>query len=226
MRYQWVDADWGLTFADLKNSLLKNSYDESRGSGFILDEAYREGKLAGRYIKKETKTIAAISPLGHSETYLQTFYETYQFQIDMSQNYSLLLVNPPRSSLPLSTALAKATEFKLSIKTADINLLQWMNCISPTLKKLVLKKLDVTQLQINKDIIGTLTLRGTGDILNELERLPNSGSAKITRAEFSYSTEFGVGIATITNRGIAKMHSPFTDQNLFPVLSKTINSLT
>lgn len=223
MRYQWVNTSWGLTYNELKQSLLKTSYDEKKGSGFLLDEAYREGKLSGRYIQKETNTIEVTSPLGKTETYQQTVYQTYQFKIDMSQAYSLLLINPPRSSLPLTTALAKLTTHRLSIKTAEIDLVKWLDCTSPYFKRVILKKLDITQLQLNKDIVGTLTLRGSGDLLSELKRLPNSQSAKITKAEFSFQTEYGLGTATITHRGIAKMHTTLTDQHLLPVLIKTIN---
>lgn len=225
MRYQWIDAKWGVTTKELKHALLQHSYDETAGHGFILDEAYQEDKLAGRYIQKEIKTLSITSPLGKTETYRQTHYQTYQFQIDRRATYSLLLINPPRSALPLSSALAKLAGFRLALSPLQIDPLKWLTNTTPKLKQVQLTKLEANALPLNVGITGALTLRGQGDLLHELERLPNSHLAKVTKAEFSFHTDQGIATATLTAQGIAKMHNALTDHHLFPVLSETIHTL-
>lgn len=226
MRYQWVDAKWGITTKELKHALLQHGYDETTGNGFMLDTAYQEDKLAGRYIQKEIKTLSVTSPLGKTETYRQTHYQTYQFQIDRSAAYSLLLVNPPRSALPLTSALAKLAGFRLALSSLQVDPLKWLASITPKLKQVRLTKLEANALPLNVGITGALTLRGEGDLLHELERLPNSHLAKITKAEFSFHTDQGIATATITAQGSAKMHNPLTDHHLLPVLSETIHTLS
>jgi hypothetical protein len=226
MRYQWVDAVWRLDHSELKNALLKNAYTEEVGSGFILDEAYRNNKLSGRYIQKEVKTIESRSPLGHIEIYFQTIYQDYSFQIDMDSPYSLLLIDPPRSSIPFTSALGRVTFFRVSIQSPSINLVKWLDLIQLNLKKYSLKKLDITQVKLSNNIIGNLSLKGEGDLLAELKNIPNNTSGKIIRAEFSFYTEDGEGKATITHQGVVKMYNTLTDHHLLPILSNTLNQLS
>jgi hypothetical protein len=225
MRYQWVDAVWRLDYSELKNALLKHPYTEEAGSGFILDEAYRNNKLSGRYIQKEVKTIESRSPLGHIETYFQIIYQNHSFQIDMDSSYSLLLIDPPRSSIPLTSALGRATSFKISIQSPSINLVTWLDLIRLNLKKYSLQKLDIAQVKLSNNIIGNLSLKGDGDLLEELKKIPNNTSGKIIRAEFYFSTEDGEGRATLTHQGVAKIHSTITDHHLPSILFSTLNKL-
>lgn len=225
MKYQWVNAVWRLSYSELKQVLLKNTYIEEAGSGFILDEAYRNNKISGCYIRKEIKKIESCSPLGHIEIFFQTIYQNHFFQIDMESPYSLLLIDPPRSSLPLTSALGRATFFKFSSETPSINLVIWLDLIRLKLKKYSLRKLDITQVKLSNNILGNLSLKGEGDLLAELKNIPNNTSGKIISAEFSFYTDDGEGRATITHQGVVKMHNTIAEHYLLPILSKTLNDL-
>ncbi|MDD5395074.1 MAG: hypothetical protein PHE17_18800 [Thiothrix sp.] len=225
MRYQWVDAVWRLDYSELKNALLKHPYTEEAGSGFILDEAYRNNKLSGRYIQKEVKTIESRSPLGYIETYFQTIYQNHSFQIDMDSPYSLLLIDPPKSSIPLTSALGRATSFKISIQSPSINLVTWLDLIRLNLKKYSLQKLDIAQVKLSNNILGNLSLKGDGDLLEELKKIPNNTSGKIIRAEFYFSTEDGEGRATITYQGVAKVHNTSINRYFIQILKNTLNDV-
>ena len=225
MRYQWVDAIWKLDYSELKNALLKNFYTEEAGFGFILDEAYHNKKLSGRYIQKEVKDIEICSPLGMKDIYSQVVYNSYSFKIDLSSRYSLLLVDPPRSSIPLTSALSKATFFRVSIKSPVIDLVVWLDLIKLSLEKYSLKKIEVSQIMISPNILGNLNLKGDGDLLAELKHISNNNSGKIIRAEFSFSTPNGEGRATITHQGVVKMSNSLSDHHLLPILLNSLESL-
>lgn len=226
MRYQWIDAKWSLSYSELKNALLKNTYTEETGSGFILDEAYRTNKLVGRYIQKEIKTIESHSPLGGIEKYSQIIYQNHSFQIDMDSPYSLLLINPPRSSIPLTSALGKATFFRISIQSPSISLTRWLDLIQLNVKKYSLKKLDISHIQLSNNILVNISLKGDDNLIEELKKIPNNTSGKIIRAEFSFSTKNGEGKATITHQGVVKMHNTIADHHLLSILSTTLNQLS
>lgn len=225
MRYQWLQPTWRLNYNELCKSLLSNSYDDKTGIGFIIDETYRERKISGRYVQRVVNQVKIQNPYGDTESYQQITYQNYGFSIDMDCPYGFLLLNPLRSSVPLMSAIGKATNYKVGTQLIRVDLIQWLECLKQEFSSISINRIDVVNLPLDKGIIGSVSLKGNVDVFKGLEKIPNYEMAKISKIELSFINKDGCGKAIITHQSSVRMMDEQSTYFLLPVLNKTLNKI-
>ena len=201
MKYHWIKVKWQLSFEELRDALLQEPYTEKEGRGFKLDKAIN-GFLSGRYIIKQTYKEELITPLGLQEVFDRVRYLMYEFEINMENPFSLVLINPPRSIMEFGSALGRVTDHRVVFHSLKFDLIHWVNIIQEDLGNFSIRKLNIINIPFDAGVKASMLLRGTGKLIDLLKKHPNTSKGKITKAEFSFRDEQGVHRASITNQRV------------------------
>lgn len=106
-----------------------------------------------------------------------------------------------------------------------IQLEDWITLLQKELRHFTLRRLDAIQVPIRNQTMASITLRGNGNLIEDLKELPNSEKAKITRAEFTYMSDYAKHRVTITHQGVATLQDKDTKNEIYPTLFSTLESL-
>lgn len=226
MKYQWYNVKWLLSYEDLKASLLGSQYSEDKGNGFILDETLKKGIIRGRYIIKYAEKHEILTPCGDIEYFERPSYVTYQFDIDLSQKLSLMLINPPRSSSKLGIAFSNVTVDKVIFNPVNIDLKELIISIEKKLRDFSLRRIDVNQISFSASTNASLILKGDGQLISLLYKVYHANDGKLIRADFSFRTENGTHRATITHSGALNSKDSFVLEILRPIFFAELEELS
>lgn len=225
MKYQWFRVDWDLEYQELKELLLSSPYSETLGKGFVLDEAYTGKTLSGRYIHRNTIWRESSSPYGEIEKFQEVIYTTYQFQIDMDKQPSLMLTNPPRSGSIFSTALAIVTNHRIAIHQNKIDLLVAIDELKKRVAHFSLLRIDANQIPFAKGTSASIILRGRDGLLDVMKTLPQYDKGQLTKIEFSFRSEFGEHKALMTYRARVEILDERITHIIYPDIYSIVSKL-
>ncbi|HIO91782.1 MAG TPA: hypothetical protein EYG68_02930 [Leucothrix mucor] len=225
MKYQWFKVDWDLEYKELKKLLLSSPYTETSGKGFVLDEAYVGKTLSGRYIQKNIVWRESSSPYGKIEKSKEVIYITYQFQIDMDNQPSLRLTNPPRSGRIFSTALAIVTHHRVAIHQDKVDLFVAINELKKWLPHFSLLRIDANQIPFTKGASATIILRGKDSLLDAMKQLPQHDKGQLTKIEFTFRSELGEHKILMNNRGRVEIVDERIAHTIYPKLYNIVSKL-
>lgn len=223
MRNQWHKVDWALTFEELKNGLLSDSYSESDGQGFFIDNTFPKGNVSGRFVIKKLVTEQSLSPQGFVNEFERSIYSTYHFEINTSNKLSLLVYNSPRGVSELGSALANATDQRVVFYDSKVDLKKWVSELKSRLSGFSLRRVDAVQVGFGETASAAITLRGGGDLISILEDKSDGG--KITKVEFSFRSDSGAHNATINNRCGFSCEDKVGQEYLKPILLEQLEAL-
>jgi len=223
MKYQWFKVDWELDFKELKSLFLSFQYSEKIGKGFVLDEAYRKDIISGRYVDKRVIKKETTPPYGLPITYDETIYTTFKFQVNLNDQPSLLLINPPRAWTILSSALSVITNHRVTFYNEIIDINKVIKQLKEQLSHFSITSICAQKIPVS-GATATIMINGKGDLLKKLKSLAKSDKGLITKFEFSFMSEHGTHKALITNRSRLEINDKYIEKELFEkvfaVLSK------
>jgi len=225
MKYQWNKVEWLLTYSELKAALLDNLYSEVIGYGFLVDEETKDHKISGRYVIKNTIKDLMTTPSGDLEEVERITYSTFEFIIEINKNLSLILRNPPSSALKLGSALGRITKNRIVFHSKKIDLEIWIEDIKSQLSDFTLKRIDIIQVPFSTGVSASMTLRGKGELIKSFKTSVVAGKSIITRADFSFRSEYGIKQSSINNRCFSTSQDKQTAELLYPILYNSLNKI-
>lgn len=198
MRSQWHKVGWNLSFDELRQGLLRDSYSELEGQGFFIDTTFPRGNITGRYVTKRVVTEQSLTPQGFLNEYERSVYATYHFKINTNSQLSLLVYDSPRGVSELGSAFSSATDQRVVFYDANIDLKQWVSKLKKQLNNFSLRRIDAIQVAFGESASATVVLRGGGDLISILDQKTEGG--KLTKVEFSFRSDSGSHRAAINSR--------------------------
>lgn len=223
MKYQWHKIAWRLSPERLKEAILNEPYSENLGRGFKLD-SFIAGKLIGRYIVKKTYTEEIVTPLGNQEQLDRVQYVMYEFDIEIDKQLSLTLKNPPRSIAELGSALARITNHQVTFFPLKVNLRNGVQLLSDILEKVTITRVNLGNVPFQDGSVGTISLRGSGDLLNLISNHPEVSQGLVTKLDFSFDLENMQRKASLTNQGTLTCDDSISE-TIKPIIHNVLTSL-
>lgn len=215
MKYQWFKVEWDIGYEELKSLLLSFLYTEKKGRGFVLDEAYQKNIITGRYIDKKIVKKETSPPYGQPLTYEEVIYSIFKFQINLNNQPSLLLINPPRAWTLLSSALSVATNHRVVFYNQTIDLKNIIKQLKIRLSHFSIISIHAKQIPFSRGATAAIVIKGKGDLLQKLESVTGADKGLITKFEFSFMTEHGTHKALISNRIRLEVTDQYIEEELF-----------
>lgn len=223
MRSQWYKVDWKLSFDELKEGLLRETYSESEGQGFFIDNTFPRGNISGRYVTKKIVIEQSLTPQGFLRDYERSVYATYHFKINTNNNLSLQVSDSPRGVTALGSALSNATDQRVVFYDTNIDPVKLVSLLKEKLSSFILRRIDAINVSFGESSSATVTLRGGGDLISILGQKTDGG--KITKVVFSFRSDSGMHKASINNRCGVSCDDPYGKEYLKPILLEQLNIL-
>lgn len=188
MKYQWHKIEWRISPDQLKEAILNEPYSEELGRGFKLD-SFIADRLIGRYIVKKTYTEEIITPLGNQELLDRVQYVMFEFEINTDKQLSLVLTNPPRSITELGSAFARITNHQVTFFPLKIRLKEGISHLFTLLEEAAINRVNLINIPFNNGNVGTLNLRGSGDLLSLISNHAEVSRGSVTKVDLTFKHE-------------------------------------
>lgn len=167
------------------SKLLKNlNYSDEVSSGFLIDEL-RGDYLASRFISKNVIKQQVETPFGELLDQEFVSYLTTRFLLS-DIGPGIELIDPPRSISTFLNQLSFATNFQISISELKVDLKKWIKGISQHSEfPLVLKSFECRDIKLNDNLIGSLSVSGSGEIEREIKVILGNKKYSLKRVKLA-----------------------------------------
>ena len=110
------------------------------------------------------------------------------------------------------------------MRLLKIDLKECFQLLASSLEKISISRVNLINVPFANDCIGTLSLRGTGEILDLIKAQPDICRGLITKIEFSFVYDDQTRHASLTNQG-ALICDDSVAANITPIIYKKLSLL-
>jgi hypothetical protein len=196
MKYQWYLVDWKNNFQRIAKTIKNNLYNNERAKGFVLEQTRHE-MIKGIYYRKNVYDIISKDPYGSEIVNKNIRYDTIDFCLSNS-NTGVEIINPPRSSIFFFNELSYFSDFSIVIKKLNIDILDLIRRIEPTLALLYITKIVLSDIYLSEGVTENLVISGKQDVRKYLTDLKQYNLKKI---QISYQNRGNIFKSEINSNG-------------------------
>ncbi|MCK4161831.1 hypothetical protein HFK89_05120 [Ralstonia pseudosolanacearum] len=221
-KYKWMSADFGVSLATVGERLRKVEFNlsDDDSEGFRIEER-SVSRLRGVFVERETSIEHFSLPTGHEYEEKRTRVTVTEFVATREASLNMLLVNPPRRTLPFFNAISLATNFRFSVESLDVDVLKWVRSLEREVGDVSVTFLDCNSIQLSPEITGRFAFRGVRDVRTEARRATKAANVAVECARCELSLDGQRATVELFRSGAAKVISPM-DELFVGVLHKSL----
>lgn len=186
IRIKWLLIQYNNDiFKDIKAEIIANEFTHGMKVGFRT-ETVTATSITSRFISVNEFSEEVEDPFGNISIIPRVVFTSYRFKIDHTTKL-LTIINPPRNVKDLLNFIARTSNYKLSISTINVNILEWVNNIQDKFTQLLVTKLVGSGIQVSELSTAQVLIAGTEDVQSHFERLMNGKTGRISKSRLSCS---------------------------------------
>ncbi|CAB3809693.1 hypothetical protein [Paraburkholderia fynbosensis] len=214
-KYKWANATFGVALTTLGDRLRKVELDlsEDDTEGFRIEERSAT-RIRGVFIERETSLEHISLPTGHEYEEKRSRITVTEFLVTDGSSLNLLLMNPPRRTLPFFNAVSLATNYRFSVEMLDVDVLKWVQFLERQVGDVSVTYLDCNSIQLSPEVTGRFAFRGTRDVRQEAKRTTKTSDVAVECARCELTAGGYRTTIELLRSGAVKLASPASEELL------------
>lgn len=166
---KWFNINIPIDIKEFSQKLKSANFTKEAAEGFLLKNV-TSNEVVGRYIEYKPFTKEFKNPFGVSETITIPDFAVVEFKFTIQDGRWLLEVyNTPRSIKSFTNKISEFVGFGFYIAEIKLDLKNYIDEIESHLGKLVIKKMELYNINIENTALGQMLIKGEKDIRKSLE---------------------------------------------------------
>ncbi len=220
-RVRWFTVNWNNTYSKVVNEILSNSYDENKFYGF---KTYKKEKdtLYGVFIKKKEIEERIENPLTNEIIlYKKIIYEQTKFNLE-NKELGIELINPSRSIQEIINTFSSLSNFNISVKSLEINLIEFITLLKLDFKSLLISEIECKNIKIKENTVVKIVAKNNRtDVYTDINNFLDNYKYIIEKIKCSMTINNVSMSFELTSKGSFKTNKK-NIESLMPVIKNNI----
>jgi len=220
-KVRWFTVNWNNTYSKVIDEILLNIYDESKIYGF---KAYKQqqGILYGAFIKKKEIEEKIENPLTNEViSYKKIMYEQTKFNLE-NKKIGIELINPNRSIQEVINTFSSLSNFNISVKNLEIDLVKFINLLKLDFNSLLISDIECKDIKIkNNTTIKIVAKNNRTDVYTDIDNFLENHEYIIEKIKCSIVIDNFFMSFELTNKGSFKTNKK-NIEILVPIVKNNI----
>lgn len=207
---RWFEVNVPLRTREFSKKLLEYPFSKDSGEGFLVKKV-SSSEIIGQYIQSKTFIKEVKTPFGETNTISGVDYNTIDFKFTISEKSLLEVYSKPRSLLPFFNELSRILGFGFFIANININLSDFIPLLESEFGKIVITKMEISDLNVDNIALGQLILTSDRDVRESLESyifLNKDYKVKSIKAHLPHSNIYQGSFEINKNSRLELSHMP------------------
>lgn len=165
---RWFEVNIPLTARDFSKKLLEYPFSKDSEEGFLVKKV-SSFEVVGQYIQSKTFIKEVKTPFGDINTISGVDYNTIDFKFTIGEKSLLEVYSKPRTLQPFSNELSRIIGFGFFIANININLSDFIPLVESQFGKLIITKMEISDLNVDNIALGQLVLTSDRDVRESLD---------------------------------------------------------
>lgn len=171
-RFYWYKIGLNKEFNSFAKLLNSSQFEKSDGQGFSIDSITHD-TISGKFIQSKLVTQEFINPFGDNEVEQRKVFEIINFNFINGPTFLLETRNPGRCVSSFFNELNKCSDYSLIVDTPQFELLHFIEDLKKHgLVIIKVKEIELSDISLSKDAIGSLLVKGSLSIDDYDNKLP------------------------------------------------------
>lgn len=171
-RFYWYKIGLKTEFYSFAKLLNNSKFDNFNGQGFSIDSVSHD-KISGKFIQSKLVTQEFINPFGDNEVEQRKVFEIISFDFTNGPIVLLETRNPGRCVSSFFNELNKCSDYSLVVDTPQFELIHFIEDLKRNgLIIIKVKEIELSDISLSKDAIGSLLVKGSLSIDDYNNKLP------------------------------------------------------
>lgn len=196
MKKQWYMLDWNGQYQSIINRIQSNIFLNKSERGFILEET-RPDYIKGNFIRKNEFQIISNDPFGNEIINNNIRYDFIKF-ILFPNVIGLELENPPISLNFFLNEIAFFSNYNVSIKKPDIDVIKWINNLENNLEDVKIIRIALSDIPLSNNASQSVIITSNDDVRQYMKEMK---IFKTKKAQITFKGNHGIAKAELSNSG-------------------------
>lgn len=221
-KFKWMNATLGMSLETLADRMRRMKFDprEDDSEGFRIEER-RADRISGLFIERETLIEQISLPTGDEYEERRSRIAMTQFIVTSDAALNLLLMNPPRRSLPFFNAMTEVSKSEFYVESLEVDVLRWIEQIERRIGVAQVTFLDCNSIQLSPVVVGRYAFRGSNDVRGEMRKAIKNAKPAIESARCELTVDGTRASLELFRTGAAKFDAALSDV-LVPQISSAL----
>jgi len=224
-KYKWMNATLGISLETLADRMRRMKFDprEDDSEGFRI-EVRRADRITGQFIERETLIEQISLPTGDEYEERRSRITITEFVVTSSAALNLMLVNPPRRSLPFFNALTEISRSEFSVEAVEVDVLRWIERLEADVGPAQVTFLDCNGIQLSPMVVGRFAFRGSDDVRAEVRKAIRNARPSVENARCELAVDGVRSHIELFKTGAAKLDATLS-RELVSTVSKALSAV-
>ncbi|MYM96402.1 hypothetical protein [Duganella vulcania] len=223
-RYRWLSAEWPVSIATLAKRLKAKPFSSQVRHGFVVDRV-RDESLEGRYIERIEYKETVTDPFGVELSFERVEFKKSEFRISISRP-GLEIREAPRSFQGLMNQLSEVVDFKVSIASESVSVLEWADKIQYLAKRpIIIDSIQINSLSLKEGVSAKIIVKGEKDVRVACDALTKGRHYLLEKVQLRFVDNISNGFIILGSSGSANLEIDDSSGELLKIVREGLSFL-